>query len=118
MYTCVCDIFNNILLILTDKLLLTLKIDLFWYFVDFLVILNLILNSFYLKDLKTICWGSPKIIPGQAWIHGISFNVPEEPNGFGIKVPGGGTKGFLMVLQGLVLKHLLFAEKPSRKKSV
>ena len=65
-----------------------------------------------------MCWGDPKIIPSQQWVQGISFNAPEEPNGFGIKVPGGATKGFLMVLQSLILKQLLFSEKASRKKSV
>ena len=89
---------------------------LFWQFSLHILFCYIDLKSFYFKDLKTICWGSPKIIPGQDWVHGISFNEPEEPNGFGIKVPGGGTKGFLMVL--LVLKHLLFTEKTIRKKSV
>ena len=65
-----------------------------------------------------MCWGDPNVVPGQQWAHGISFNVPEEPNGFGIKVLGEPTKAFLMTLQGLVLKNLLFAEKSSRKKSL
>ena len=73
---------------------------------------------FSFQDLKKLCWGSAGLIPGQCWNAGISFNTPEEANGFGLKVPGGATKGFLIVLQGLVLKHLLFAERATRKKSV
>ena len=43
-------------------------------------------------------------------MHGIKFNEPEEPTAYGLKLEEGAPKNFLMTLQGLFLKHLLFSE--------
>ena len=57
-------------------------------------------------------WGGPNIVPGPEWtITGIIFNEPEKLHAFGLKALKGATKGFQLVLQAYLLKHLLFDGK-------
>ena len=59
-----------------------------------------------------MCWGGPSIVPGPEWTKtGIIFNEPEKLHAFGLKALKGATKGFQLVLQAYLLKHLLFAGK-------
>lgn len=62
------------------------------------------------KELKTICWGSPEVVPPPGWMNGIKFNEPEEPTSYGLKVDEQAPKNFLMALQGVFLKQLLFSD--------
>ena len=59
-----------------------------------------------------MCWGGPSIVPGAEWIKsGITFNPPEKAQAFGLHTGKGASKGFSIVLQAYILKHLLFSEK-------
>ena len=69
-------------------------------------------KNFTFQDLKTICWGGPNIVPGPEWVKtGIIFHEPEKLYAFGLQALKGAPKGFQMVLQAYILKHLLFAGK-------
>ena len=66
--------------------------------------------------LKTVCWGSPNIIPRPEWIKtGVLFNEAESLYAFGLKAMSGATKAFQIVLESFVLKHLMFEGKSSKK---
>jgi hypothetical protein len=39
------------------------------------------------QELKTLCWGGPTVIPRKSWIApALSFNEPEHPLGYGLRV--------------------------------
>ena len=66
--------------------------------------------------LKTVCWGSPNIIPLPEWIKtGVLFNKAESLYAFGLKAMNGATKAFQIVLESYVLKHLMFEGKSAKK---
>ena len=65
---------------------------------------------FFFQELKSICWGSPTFMPEKGWSKGIKFNNPEEPNAFGLMLKDESCKPFMMVLQGLFLKNLIFSD--------
>lgn len=67
--------------------------------------------EFLLQELKSICWGSSQVMPEKCWLKGIKFNEPEESNAFGLTMSDDSCKPFLMVLQGLFLKHLIFSDR-------
>ena len=66
--------------------------------------------------MKNICWGSPDVVPHPSWLSGLKFNDPEEPTAFGLSVEEGAPKAFLMTLQGILLRFLLYKECKSALK--
>ena len=50
-------------------------------------------------------------MPEKCWLKGIKFNESEESNAFGLTMQEDSSKPFLMLLQGLFLKHLLFSDR-------
>ena len=69
----------------------------------------------YFKELKTLCWGSPEVCPTPGWMRGLRFNEAEEPTAYGLYMEEGTPKPFLMTLQALFLKHLLFSDVDTSK---
>ena len=65
------------------------------------------------QELKTLCWGSAEVVPPPGWMNGIKFNEPEEPTSYGLKVEEQAPKNFLMSLQAVFLKQLLFSDSES-----
>ena len=51
-------------------------------------------------------------MPGPEWTKtGIRFHEPEKLHAYGLQALGGAVKGFQLVLQSFILKHLLFPGK-------
>ena len=62
-----------------------------------------------------MCWGGPNIVPSPEWVKtGIVFHEQEAVHAYGLKVVRGATKAFQMILQGYVMKHLLFEGKQKK----
>ena len=69
-----------------------------------------------LKELKTICWGGPNIVPRPDWLKGrLSFLDVGTYHSFGLKVDKGATKAFILLLQSFVLKQIMFDGKTAKK---
>ena len=71
----------------------------------------------YDQDLKNLCWGSAKILIPNGWLRGLRFNDAEEATAYGLRVDDGAPKSFLMIVQGVLLKHLLYSDVERRKVS-
>ena len=68
------------------------------------------------KELKTICWGGPNIVPRPDWIKGrLNFLDVGTFHSFGLQVDKGATKAFILLLQAYVLKQIMFDGKTAKK---
>ena len=67
------------------------------------------------QELKNICWGSAKTPLKNGWLRGIRMNEASDTTAYGIRLDEGVPKAFLMIVQGVLLKHLLFSEEERRK---
>ena len=55
-------------------------------------------------------------MPRPEWIKtGVMFHEPDGLNAYGLKAVKGATKGFQLVLQAYIMKHLLFEVKNNKK---
>ena len=65
-----------------------------------------------MKKLKSVCWGGANIVPPPEWIKsGLVFHEQESVHAYGLKCVRGSSKAFQIVLQGYIMKHLLFEGK-------
>ena len=67
------------------------------------------------QELKNICWGSPKTTLTNGWLKGIRMNEAGETTAYGLRLDEGMPKSFLMIVQGVLLKHLLYSDEERRK---
>ena len=69
----------------------------------------------YYQELKNICWGSAKTPLKNGWLRGIRMNEASETTAYGLRLDEGVPKAFLMIVQGVLLKHLLYSDEERRK---
>ena len=70
----------------------------------------------FFQKLKEICWGGSNTMPRPEWTKsGIIFHKAGKEGAFGLKTKNGASKGFQMILQSYILKHILFEGKETKK---
>ena len=69
----------------------------------------------YDQELKNICWGSAKTPLKNGWLRGIRMNEASDTTAYGLRLDEGVPKAFLMIVQGVLLKHLLYSDEERRK---
>ena len=68
------------------------------------------------QALKTLCWGGPNIVTPKQWTENeIMFNQAERSCGFGLSTVLEDTQCFVPILEGYVLKQLLFEQTQANK---
>ncbi|BFF97593.1 inactive ubiquitin carboxyl-terminal hydrolase MINDY-4B [Drosophila madeirensis] len=66
-------------------------------------------------DLRNLIFGTAAIPMRAEWLQtSFVFGAPKEELAYGLRSPRNATRGLLSVVQGFVLKYLLFARKTSR----
>ncbi|KAH8364789.1 hypothetical protein KR084_011665 [Drosophila pseudotakahashii] len=70
-------------------------------------------------DLRNLVFGTAAIPMRAEWLQtSFVFGAPKEELAYGLRSPRNATRGLLSVVQGFVLKYLLFARKTSRVASL
>ncbi|XP_017089935.1 inactive ubiquitin carboxyl-terminal hydrolase MINDY-4B [Drosophila bipectinata] len=70
-------------------------------------------------DLRNLVFGTSAIPMRAEWLQtSFVFGAPKEELAYGLRSPRNATRGLLSVVQGFVLKYLLFARKTSRAASM
>ena len=62
-----------------------------------------------------MCWGSAKTPFSNGWLKGIRMNESGETTAYGLRLDEGVPKSFLILVQGVLLKHLLYSDEERRK---
>ena len=72
-----------------------------------------------LQRVKELCWGQATSIPRAAWLKvGLCFREAEGLSAYGLMAEKGATKGFQLVVQAYIMKHLMFegrGRKPANR---
>ncbi|KAH8239988.1 hypothetical protein KR032_010016 [Drosophila birchii] len=70
-------------------------------------------------DLRNLVFGTAAIPMRAEWLQtSFVFGAPKEELAYGLRSPRNATRGLLSVVQGFVLKYLLFARKTTRAASL
>ncbi|KAH8309703.1 hypothetical protein KR067_000401 [Drosophila pandora] len=70
-------------------------------------------------DIRNLVFGTSAIPMRAEWLQtSFVFGAPKEELAYGLRSPRNATRGLLSVVQGFVLKYLLFARKTSRAASM
>jgi hypothetical protein len=69
-------------------------------------------NSRCAQELRQVVFGCSVSAPKHEWLRtGLVFRDADQELGYGLKSPRNGTRGLLSVVQGHIIKHLLFEKR-------